>query len=96
MRITSGVAFGFLTCVLQCVVVACHLYRSGLLPRSGAAKPWMAIRSRSGMSGNGGGPAMDGGLATLYRDVFLTERCLGGGGGAGGGFFARGSPWGDG
>ena len=46
----------------------------------------MAIRSRSGMSGNGGGPARDGGLATLYRDVFLIERCSGGGGGAGGDF----------
>ena len=29
---------------------------------------------------------MDGGLATLYRDVFLNERCSGTGGGAGGDF----------
>ena len=74
---------------------ACPFYRSGVLSRSGAAKPGMAIRSRSWMSGNGGGPAMDGGLSRLYRDVFLTERCSGEGGGAGGGIFRAGLPGGD-
>lgn len=50
------------------------LYRLYARPRSADAKPGMAICSRPWRGGNSGGPVMDDGLATLYRDVFLAKR----------------------